>query len=282
MEKSVKDTSTVSLDQVRSYWNASPVAASAVPYPLGTPEYFTYYDRLRERNESVEFSYALHEYKRFGGKKVLDVGCGNGYVLSRFANEGAETYGVDLTPAAVELCRKRFAFMGLEGDFRVGNAEALPFDDNTFDCVTSMGVLHHTPDTPRSVHEVFRVLKPGGRVILMFYHRNSVLYRWRFPIVAALTGKSIQQLVNEVDGSGNPKGDVYTKREAAQLLREFTGLEMFAGLLEGSMFVPRIGRIIPKVLFRPFERRAGWFLYIKGYKPHAAGWNGSETQDDRP
>jgi len=129
MEKSVKDTSTVSLDQVRSYWNASPVAASAVPYPLGTPEYFTYYDRLRERNESVEFSYALHEYKRFGGKKVLDVGCGNGYVLSRFANEGAETYGVDLTPAAVELCRKRFAFMGLEGDFRVGNAEAQLFAD---------------------------------------------------------------------------------------------------------------------------------------------------------
>ena len=138
MEKIVKDASEVSLEQVRSYWNANPVAASAVPHPPGSPAFFEFYDRLRERNASVESSYALHEYKRFSGKMVLDIGCGNGY-------------GVDLTPTAVDLCRKRFTLMEQKGDFRVGNAESLPFDDNTFDCVTSIGVLHHTPDTPKSI-----------------------------------------------------------------------------------------------------------------------------------
>lgn len=259
------------ITDVQSYWNGSPVASAAVPYPLGTEDYFRYYDVLRERNESPAFSAELHEYARFAGKKVLDVGCGNGYVLSRFAMNGAETHGVDLTPAAVDLCRRRFAFMGLHGDFRVANAEALPFEDDTFDCVTSMGVLHHTPDTPKAVDEVYRVLKPGGRLILMLYHRNSVLYRWRFPVTALLMRRSMQRLVNEVDGKGNPKGDVYTKDEARQLLHRFTDLEMFAGLLEGSMFIPRIGRILPRALFRPLERRWGWFLYIKGYKPAAVG-----------
>ena len=116
----------------------------------------------------------------------------------------------------------------------------------------------------------------------MLYHRNSVVYRWRSPIVAALSGKSIQRVINEVDGSGNPKGDVYTKEEAGELLHKFTDLEMFAGLLDGSMFIPYLGRVTPKTLLRPFERRIGWFLYIKGYKPQAAGWNGSEAQDRRP
>ena len=160
---------------MRSFWEANPLAAAAIPYPLGTREYFEYYNRLREANESLEFSYWLHEYKAFAGKKVLDVGSGNGYVLSKYAQEGAEVYGVDLTQTAINLCRRRFELLGLPGNFSVGNAERLPFGDETFDCVCSMGVLHHTPDTPRAVEEVFRVLKPGGRLIVMFYHRNSAL-----------------------------------------------------------------------------------------------------------
>jgi len=261
---------SVGIEDVRSYWEAHPLCAEAVPFPLGTPEYFDYYDRLREANESVEFSASLHEYSAFAGKRVLDVGCGNGYVLSRYARAGAETTGIDLTAAAVELCRKRFAFMGLPGEFRQANAEALPFPDDTFDCVTSMGVLHHTPDTRAAVAEVFRVLKPGGRLIVMFYHRNSALYRVGFPLQRLLTGKSTQQLVNEVDGFGNPLGDVYTDAELRGLLHQFTGLELFAGLLEPWMVLPRFSRLLPTALLKRYERRWGWFLYAKGRKPGMA------------
>ena len=76
---------------MRAYWQANPVAASAVPFPLGSPEYFSYYDHLRELNEPKEFSARLHEYSAFANRAVLDIGSGNGYVLSRYAAAGAST-----------------------------------------------------------------------------------------------------------------------------------------------------------------------------------------------
>lgn len=257
------------IEATRSFWEANPVAAAAVPYPLGTADYFAYYDRLREANESVEFSARLHEYADFAGKKVLDVGCGNGYVLANYARAGADVYGVDLTEAAISLTRQRFGLAGLTGDFRTANAEALPFPDDSFDCVCSMGVLHHTPDTERAVREVRRVLKPGGRLIVMFYHRDSALYRLNFRLQRMFRGKTLEQLVNEVDGLGNPKGDVYSRTELRNLLEGFVDLELFTGLLQTWMVTPRGERFIPEGLLKRFAGKWGWFLYAKGRKPNA-------------
>lgn len=256
----------VTLDAVRDFWNANPLCATNIPHPLGSREYFEFYNKLREQNETPSFSAELHEYADFAGKKVLDVGCGNGYVLSRYAQAGAEVYGVDLTATAIQLCRQRFEYMGLSGTFIEANAEALPFEDNSFDCVSSMGVLHHTPNTARAVKEVWRVLKPGGRLILMFYHRNSSYYRVALPIRALLRGKSIATLVNEYDGSENPKGDVYSRREMAVLLQDFKDLDMFVGYLTRDMTLPKLGRFIPDAVLQAMAPHWGWFLYAKGRK----------------
>lgn len=118
---------TVQIQSVCSFWEANPLCASAIPYPLGTDEYFRYYDELREANESIKFSYEVHEYRKFSGQKVLDVGVGNGYVLSKYAQEGAKVWGVDIMETAVNLCSERFKLFGLRGGFLVGNAEELPF-----------------------------------------------------------------------------------------------------------------------------------------------------------
>jgi SAM-dependent methyltransferase len=249
---------------VRAFWESNPVAAAAVPYEPGTPEWYEAYDALREANEPVEFSYRLHEFRSFVGRRVLDVGCGNGYVLSRFAREGARTTGIDLTRRAVELSSRRFELMGLPGAFTVGSAEDLPFPDEAFDGVTSMGVLHHTPDTPRAIAEVRRVLRPGGRLIVMFYHRNSAVYR-RFQLRARLSGRPLQDFVNEVDGVGNPKGDVYSRSELRALLADFDDVELSVGFLQG-LPVGRV-RIPPAPVLRPFASRWGWFLYAKARKP---------------
>lgn len=280
-------TSHIGIDSVRRFWEANPVSAAAIPHRLGSPEYFADYDRLREVNESVDFSSALHEYRRFAGKSVLDVGCGNGYVASRYAREGARAYGVDITDAAVQLTRKRFDLLGLEGHFAVASAEGLPFADDTFDCVCSMGVIHHTPDPKKAMDEIHRVLKPSGRLIVMVYNRNSALYQLRFRLESLLTGKDRRQLVDEVDGIGNPKGDVYSRGELHRLLRRFERHELFVGLLRAWMVVPRGSRFIPDVLLRPLERRWGWFLYAKGLKPPPIGRlhdeliNGSARSDVR-
>jgi len=256
---------TPNIQSVRRYWQQNPVAANANPHPLGTAEYFRYYDVLREQNEPPAFSARLHEYAAFAGKRVLDIGSGNGYVLSRYAMAGARVCGVDLTDAAIRLCRQRFAMLKLPGAFTVGNAECLPFADATFDCVCSMGVLHHTPDTPRAVAEVGRVLRPGGRVILMFYHRNSFQYRVKFPLMRWLKGKPLQESINEVDGVGNPKGDVYSRAELGRLMSRFKNVEMFAGVLPWHV-VPRLRGVVPQPVREQLERRCGWFLYAKGYR----------------
>jgi len=255
------------IDNARKFWESHPVAAAGIPYPVGTPEYFQYYDRLREGNESLGFSYELHEYQQFTGRHVLDVGCGNGYVLSKYAQEGAKVHGVDLTRTAVNLCSQRFALLGLHGHFSIGNAEELPFREETFDCVCSMGVLHHTPAPAKAVEEIFRVLRRGGRVILMFYHRNSALYRLTLPYLSVVTGKTVRQLLHEVDGKGNPIGDVYSKAELRQLLHGFQDLQLFACLLRSWMLRPKVGSLIPERLLRKMENQWGWFLYAKAVKP---------------
>jgi SAM-dependent methyltransferase len=254
------------LREVRAFWERNPLCAAEIPHPLGSPDYFRHYDRLREENESPEFSRRLHEYPDFAGKRVLDVGCGNGYVLSRYAVAGARVTGVDLTETAVRLSRERFRLADLPGDFLTGNAEALPFPDASFDCVCSMGVLHHTPDTQRAVGEVRRVLRPGGLVILMLYHRDSALYRLNFGLRRLLRGEGLAAQVNAVDGRGNPKGDVYSRAEGLRLLRGFTDREASVGLLLPWMTLPVVGRFLPRALLRPLEGRYGWFLYLKGRK----------------
>jgi len=80
------------------------------------------------------------------------------------ARRGARTHGVDLTPGHVELTRERLRLNGFAPRLVNADAEALPFPDNRFDFVYSFGVVHHSPDTARAVSEIFRVLKPGGRI----------------------------------------------------------------------------------------------------------------------
>lgn len=252
----------LSLEEVKEFWEQNPLSSAAINRAIGSPEFFRIYDRLREVNEPPGFASVLHEYSRFSGKRVLEVGCGNGYTLGKYAQAGAEVYGIDVTETAVDISRKRFEYQRLKGDFIVGNAEELPYESNFFDCVCSMGVLHHVPDTEKAVSEIHRCLKPGGRLIVMVYHRDSIPYRLVMPLRSFLAGKSLQQLVNEVDGAGNPKGDVYSKKEVKKLLVQFRDLDVFSGLLQPQ----KLRRVLPTLIAEKLATKWGWFLYAKGYK----------------
>jgi 2-polyprenyl-3-methyl-5-hydroxy-6-metoxy-1,4-benzoquinol methylase len=154
----------VPLARVQEFWNKNPVAASAIDASLGTPDFFRSFDRLREDDgcEPYAFSEMIHGYSQSAGCKVLDVGCGNGYVLAQYARHGASVFGVDITRTAVDLSRRRFELAGLSGTFSQIDGQRLPFPDASFDIVCSMGVLHHISDPSPLVDEMRRVLKPGG------------------------------------------------------------------------------------------------------------------------
>jgi len=102
-----------------------------------------------------------------GHETVLDLGCGAGHTSLACAARAANVVAVDVTPqmvsAATALARER----GVQNvQFRVADVQALPFEDQSFDVVTSRVSAHHYADAPRAVAEAFRVLKPGGRLLV--------------------------------------------------------------------------------------------------------------------
>ena len=98
------------------------------------------------------------------GHDVLDVGCGTGNATIPAAQRGARMTGLDLTPKLVEIARERAAAEGLEIEIVEGDAENLPYDDDSFDRVMSVFGTMFAPDQQRTADEMLRVCRPGGRI----------------------------------------------------------------------------------------------------------------------
>lgn len=106
------------------------------------------------------------------GKKVCDVGCGTGeisFMAARRAGPDGEVIGVDITPGMLEMAKRKMAEMDdlpKPVDFRVGDALAMEFEDDTFDLVTSGYMLRNVTNIEQAVSEMYRVLKPGAKVVV--------------------------------------------------------------------------------------------------------------------
>ncbi len=97
-------------------------------------------------------------------ERFLDVACGTGGVAERAAAAGAEVTGADFAPELVETARRRAEERGLTINYDVGDAEALPYDDASFDIVASSFGVMFAPNQERAAAELARVCKPGGRI----------------------------------------------------------------------------------------------------------------------
>lgn len=99
--------------------------------------------------------------------RALELGCGTGFFLLNLMQGGIATKGsvTDLSPGMVKVALRNAENLGLDVDGRVADAETIPYEDNTFDLVVGHAVLHHIPDVEKSLREVLRVLKPGGRYV---------------------------------------------------------------------------------------------------------------------
>jgi SAM-dependent methyltransferase len=98
------------------------------------------------------------------GESVLDVACGTGGVAERMARRGADVTGVDFAPALVETARQRADAFGLSIRYELGDAEALPAEDASFDVVVSAFGHMFAPDQRAAATELARVCRPGGRL----------------------------------------------------------------------------------------------------------------------
>ena len=158
---------------VRAYWNQHIHDLEITTHPVGSPGFFADLDQYHF--EKLHHLPRLIDFDAYRGQKVLDVGCGAGTDLARFAKGGAIVSGVDLSSSAIDLAKANFAQQGLPGDLREADGEALPFPDNEFDFVFAHGVVQYTTNDQALVHECRRVLKPGGTAVFQVYNRISWL-----------------------------------------------------------------------------------------------------------
>jgi SAM-dependent methyltransferase len=107
------------------------------------------------------------------GERWLDVACGTGAVTFRAARAGARVTGIDLAPALVETARRLAEEEGVEVELEVGDAEALPYEDASFDVVSSSFGVMFAPDQRRAAAELARVCRPGGRLGLNTWRAHS-------------------------------------------------------------------------------------------------------------
>ncbi|MEZ4335969.1 MAG: class I SAM-dependent methyltransferase [Sandaracinaceae bacterium] len=118
------------------------------------------------------------------GRRVLEVGCGTGLLLSRIAAVADQAVGVDLSPGMLAHARER----GLE--VVEGSATALPFEDASFDTVYSFKVLAHVEPIEVALREAARVVRPGGHVVIDVYNRWSLRYLARRVAGARAIGRA--------------------------------------------------------------------------------------------
>jgi ubiquinone/menaquinone biosynthesis C-methylase UbiE len=98
------------------------------------------------------------------GASVLDVATGTGHVALEAARVACEVTGIDYAPGLIDVAVRRAEAEGLDVDFRVADAENLPFEDDTFDVVLSAIGVMFTADHERAASELVRVTRPGGRI----------------------------------------------------------------------------------------------------------------------
>ena len=242
---------------VKEFWNRNVCQTEFIKgKESGTRDFFEEAERIRYKYHFYLpelFDWMAREKPK---AKMLEVGCGMGTDLIQLARRGFDVTGIDLTEEGIKLAQRRFQIYDLSANLRVDDAENLSFDDNTFDIVYSFGVLHHTPDTQKSIDEVQRVLKPGGLAIIMLYNRWSYNYLIHRILDAPFDG-------NRKDRC--PIERAYSKKEIVKMFEKYasTNLEVEYFMTTGHGV---LWDILPEFLHRGLGHIWGWHIIIKATK----------------
>jgi ubiquinone/menaquinone biosynthesis C-methylase UbiE len=238
-----------------------------------------YVEHARKRYELEPVIEEFAEFASVAGKKVLEIGVGLGADHQRFAQAGAQLTGIDLTARAVAHTRRRLALFNYDSVLSTGDAENLQFSSDAFDCVYSWGVLHHSPNTPKAIAEVHRVLRPGGVARVMIYHKWSLVgyMLWiRYALLRLRPWMRLRDVYARYLESPGTKA--YSLREAKLMFAAFSNvriatslthadlLESAAGQRHGGVLLS-LGRAIwPRRLLRRYAGSRGLFMLITAVK----------------
>lgn len=226
------------------------------------PAFYETVDAIRFRNEP----YLQPLLDRFvqKGDATLEIGFGLGTDLRYFARKGACVTGMDYSPENARLATKGFSVMNLPGRAISGDAECLPFPDNSFDAIYSWGCLHHTPDTEKTIREVHRAVRPGGRVMVMLYHKGYQYLALLFSYVVGF--KWLRMPLQEHLSRGydqTPLSRMFSRPELCRLFKDFKGIEITVVTFGGIQYHPVLKYVWRVLNALPFlMRRWGSFAVI--------------------
>lgn len=265
---------------VREYWERFPL----LTHEVGKLSPQDHWERLEVLKLTDIERFALHywHFSSANKKKILDIGCGPGWLTTRYAIAGGDVSAIDLTSSAVEITRSVLLSKSLQADVRVADAENLPFAESSFDLIVSSGVMHHTPSPENCFSEAFRVVRPGGIGRITLYRLGALHMPMVFPIVRwimrltrtahpgadlAVTARTVEEFIRQYDGLENPIGVARTDREWQQAL-EAVGWKVISR--ERHYFplrmVPALRRA-PRWVHRALDRYFGTMVYFTLSKP---------------
>jgi ubiquinone/menaquinone biosynthesis C-methylase UbiE len=249
---------------VREYWDSNPCGAGEPNMVSSSAQFFDAYARIRYAREPEIEDFA--EFRRWAGRRVLEVGVGLGADFVRFAKAGANIVGTDLASRSLELARRNAKTNRLAPTLLNADAQALPFAEGTFHLVYSWGVLHHTPDTECALREIHRVLRSGGECRVMLYHRRSLLALQcylRYGLGGLRPFTSISELIAK--NIESPGTRAFTRSEAQALFQRFRFVEVRPVV---TPYDVRFGRrrFAPRWVRRLAPSRVGWFLLIRAQR----------------
>ena len=286
----------------RDFWTGYQPGYRASDAPVGSPEFFAQVEAHRYALEP--HIRELVQFERWAGADVLEAGCGIGTDAMQFVRAGARYTGIDFSPAALRLAKRRLELENGTATFAQGSVADLPFPDESFDLVYSNGVIHHLPETGRAIGEFLRVLRPGGTAIVMVYHRRSfnfyvsimgvrrllalvLLVPGAERVVARVTGERADLLAghrvllrehgvgyvadpvlflsHNTDGPGNPLSKVYTAQGIHRAFAGFADVQSEVRFLNLRAY-PFGERLEGRPLVRRLGRSAGWHLWIRATK----------------
>lgn len=268
----------------REVWGASPAGTQfAQGLQPGTREFFEAVVERRTRDE-MPWLFDLVPFASFRGRSVLEIGCGAGYDALVFCRNGADYTGIDVTPENIERTRKHLEFYDQRPPLSVADAEDLPFLSGTFDVVFSNGVLHHVPDIRRALGEARRVLKPGGELWIVVYHRDSAFYwlnLWLYQHL--LRGGSRTQPFKErlarieyTTSDALPIVNVFSRGKARDLVRS-SGFDIqrtwIRKLEADDLPAARLWQWVPREVLDRLGRWLGWYVIV-----HATARTGTESR----
>jgi SAM-dependent methyltransferase len=288
--------------QRRGFWTEYQPGFRASDAPVGSPAFFA---DVESRRYALEPEIPeLVRFERWAGRDVLEAGCGIATDGMRFVRAGAHYTGVDFSPTALALARRRLALEGGGARFVEASITELPFPDNSFDLVYSNGVIHHLPGAADAIQEFHRVLRPGGVAIVMVYHRRSLNFYVSIMVVrrvlaallvlpgadraiARVTGEAPEvlrghrELLREhgfgyladparflshnTDGPGNPLSKAYTATNLRRAFAPFAEVRADVRFLNLRAY-PLGERLETSPAVRALGRRYGWHLWVRATK----------------